>query len=339
MLERLTVLVLIVASGAAEATAERPSSSAESPWSRGVSEQQQQEAMRLLEQGNELFVRDRYARALAIYRQAVAQWDHPAIHYNIAECEMNLGRTIQAYRSLQRAMRYQEVPLGQRLYHQAKTYLKLLEQSLARLVVVCEQPGTKVALDGRPLFTAPGRSVQVLPPGPHALLAEKPGYITSAKQANLQPGQEAEVRLELVAIGEKIVYQRRWTPWIPWAVLAGGLTTAAAALPLYLSAHNDFNEYDREVQELCGAQDSGGCSPDDPQLVELDGLRSGATTKKVAAISLLTSGGVIAATGIALLILNLPRPQIEGEIDRRASISIPGSSLRWVASRGFRLVW
>src|SRR5687767_3372068 len=148
------------------------------PWAEGVSEEQQRRALVLYEQGNAEFEESRYPQALVRYEEAITHWDHPAIRFNMAVCLINLTRPLDAYRSLESALRHGEEPIGASAYQQGLNYRKLLEGQLGTLTVKCDAPGAEVTLDGRKLFTAPGEVTELMLAGEHQLVASKQGFLT-----------------------------------------------------------------------------------------------------------------------------------------------------------------
>jgi Tfp pilus assembly protein PilF len=79
---------------------------ADAPWSQGVSEEQKAKAKVLLDQGNALLIDKKYVEALDKYTEAVAQWDHPAIRFNMVRCQIQLGKNLEAYENLEKSLKY-----------------------------------------------------------------------------------------------------------------------------------------------------------------------------------------------------------------------------------------
>jgi hypothetical protein len=59
------------------------------PWAKGVSQDQQRAAIALFEAGNGLLKESIFLKAVENYRKALALWDHPGIHYNLALALLN----------------------------------------------------------------------------------------------------------------------------------------------------------------------------------------------------------------------------------------------------------
>ena len=327
--------------GQVEATAPASQPSGEpKPWAKGVSKQDQDEALVLFRQGNKLFADEKHSEAAKKYEQALEHWDHPSIRYNMVECLVNAGRNLEAFNHLEAAMRYGAAPLGPKLFRQAKTYLNILKQGLARVRVICKVPGARVTLDGKPLFTGPGEATRRLQPGLHALVATRRGYITTARQANLPAGKLTAVTLTLVPRKPEVVMERRWERrWVPWAVLGAGAGLALVALPLYLLAAGDYADYQDQFKTLCSDRPAGGCDPatltgaDKQTWSDMVDLEGQADAKYYSSIGLLATGSALAAAGVVLVILNQPRAVKRGPAPSPASLPVKVS----LTPRGGRL--
>jgi len=162
------------------------------PWAEGVPQDQQDQALGLFKEGNQLFEGSQHAAALAKYREALKLWEHPAIRYNTAVALINLDQPLAAFEDLERALRYGDAPLGADTYQQALTYRKLLLGQLAELDVSCVEAGAEITLDGQLLFVGPGEAMRRLLPGSHQLVARKPGFLTETRSLVLLPGKPSQ---------------------------------------------------------------------------------------------------------------------------------------------------
>src|SRR6476620_10100923 len=124
---------------AARAAQDQGAGAASRPWAEGVPQEQQDQALGLFKEGNQLFEASQHAAALARYREALKIWEHPAIRYNAAVVLINLDQPLAAFDDLERALRYGVAPLGADTYQQALTYRKLLLGQLAELEVSCNE--------------------------------------------------------------------------------------------------------------------------------------------------------------------------------------------------------
>jgi hypothetical protein len=290
------------------------------PWAKGVPDEAQKKALTLFDEGNTLFENSDHAAALGKYREALSVWDHPAIRYNVAVTLINLDQPLAAHDNLELSLRYGAAPFDAETYQQALTYRKLLRGQLAELRVRCGESGADVALDGATLFVAPGEASRWVLPGLHQLVARKPGFLSETRSLSLLPGKPAEETLALQDIGTLPTRMvRRWPVWKPWAVVGGGALLAAVAVPILLDAKSNVDAYDAGVRSSCPS----GCQTGTLQQAVLD-ARSRAHVEDVVAISLLSVGGAVVASGVALAILNLPHAVPADEGTRTAVAPIVG---------------
>src|SRR5512144_2903101 len=110
---------------------------AESPWSVGVTEEQKAKSKELLDAGNALLLDKKYVEALDKYTAAVQVWDHPAIRFNMVRCLVQLGRNLEAYEDLEKALKYGQAPLEETVYAEALAYQKLLSTQIGDIKVTC----------------------------------------------------------------------------------------------------------------------------------------------------------------------------------------------------------
>jgi len=320
---RLAVLA-VAALLAAHASADEP----ERPWAAGVPQAQQAEARKLYDAGNLLFEQARYGQALAIYRDAVKAWDHPAIRYNMAVANIHLDQPLAAYEDLERALRFGAEALAEDVYAQALTYQKLLLGQLARLKVSCAEPGAQLFLDGELVLTGPGDRSRVLLPGKHQLVASKPGFVAATRAVELVAGSSVEETLAPSALPRFVPVrtERRWAAWVPWAVAGAGAAVAAIGVPFELAARSNMQDHDRQVGAACPT----GCVPSAIPASTRD-LESRAHLESGVAIGLFVVGGAAVAGGIVLAVLNQPRPVEEPKVafaplftDGRAGFVVSG---------------
>jgi tetratricopeptide (TPR) repeat protein len=272
----------------------------ERPWAVGVPAERQAHALALFQEGNARFAESRHDEALAKYRDALSFWDHPGIHYNLAVALIHLDQPLAAHEQLEQALRFGKAPFDGDTFEQARTYQKLLQGRIAHLEVGCADADAEVALDGAKLFQAPGRATRYLMPGTHQLVATKPGYFTASRPLLLLPGAPAVVVLQLEPVKPQV--RRRWAEWKPWLITVTGVAFAlTVGVPLELQAKSDSEKYDAALHDKC----STGCLAQAlPQSVR--DLQSRPESESGVAIAAFTAGGVLAAAGVVLLVLNRP---------------------------------
>jgi hypothetical protein len=315
------LFVLFVASSIAYAQPAEPK-----PWAAGVSDAEQKAALELYEQGNADFQAARFAQAIARYKEALKHWDHPAIHFNMAVCFINLDSPLEAKEHLDRALAYGADPLGPDLYAQGITYKHSIDGQISHLKITCREPGTTITLDGTFLFTAPGEIEKFVLPGKHQVVGTKPGFLTASETLDLLPARLTEHDVHLVALKAATQLERRWPSWQPWAVLAGGGgALAIGGLSLWFAKH-EFNVYDAGVTTRCPS----GCDAEmAASLSDLRSVRHHGDIAQGVGFALLGVGGAAAIVGAVGVVLNQPhavteRPVTVAPTAGGASISIGG---------------
>lgn len=275
------------------------------PWVVGVSDADQDAALKLFREGNTSLNEGVFVTAVKHYRTALGHWDHPAIHYNLALALMNLDQPIEVYQSLAKALKYDPkagpAPLDSDKYDRAKNYMLLAQKQVANVDITCDKPGAKVSVDGNVVFTGPGRYQGMVRIGKHSFVAEKAGYVTSVEAPYIGPGETMRFTLKLFSAEELTRYKRRWdATWMPWTVGAAGGAIAIAAGVLLVSGRSDVDDFDARISE-CG---TNGCmiTP------ELEDMKNSGETKQTMAWVGFGLGAATIATGALLVYMNRVRP-------------------------------
>lgn len=273
------------------------------PWAQGVSEADKERARTLLDQGNNQLLMGAYRDALAAYEQAIDAWDHPAIRFNMVRALINLDRLVEAADNLDRALAYGAAPLEEQVYAEALNYRRLLEAQLGTLELRCDQDDVVVTVDGRPFATCPAMKTARVPPGPHAVVGTRVGFLTSTRDVLVLPGKTVTELVALRSIADATVTRSRWASWKPWAVAGGGVALAGLGGLVQLRAQSDLDRYHDEIDRLCGGT---GCAQGEiPGPV--DDLASRALVENRVALAMIGTGAAVAVTGVVLVVMNRPR--------------------------------
>ena len=331
----------LVASAQDENPAVEPESPStpERPWNDGVSVAERETAQSVFEQGNRHFERSGYSKALSEYRKAIQLWDHPAIRYNMAICLMHLDQPIEAAMHLAESLQHGEEPIGSRLFSEGQLHKKNLAARLAIINISTKEAGAKVSLDGEEVFVGPGSVTKTVLSKKHQVVGSKPNMLTVTRDFQPEAGAEMQIDLKFVALTDGIVLKRRWAPWKPWSVVAGGSLAIALGGTFYLLSRRNINEYDKDLELACPA----GCLNTSPEYLALQDKVDTADRQNKFAIAGGTIGGVALATGIALVFLNEPRGINTGAKSQLANGAQAGLSVSpplgpnahsWVANYG-----
>ncbi|WP_244237708.1 PEGA domain-containing protein, partial [Corallococcus llansteffanensis] len=287
--------------------------SAGRPWADGVSKQDQEAALAQFSEGNALLKESIFVRAVEKYRLALARWNHPAIHYNLALALMNLDQPLEVHEHLVAALRFGAEPLETEKFEYARNYKTLVEKQLARVDIACDVAGATVTMDGRPLFVAPGRYEGLVRPGEHRVIASLDGFVPSDQSRTLLPGETTKLDLKLFTSEDLIRYKRRWSAAMPWLVMGAGVAVAGGSGYLHLQSRDRFRAFESGIAEC------GGCVPP----TQVADQRSQGNLMQRGAFAGYAVGGAALITGAVLAVLNQPQPyRIDSGQEEAATVDV-----------------
>ena len=316
----LVAACLLLASGSV-----RAQSTTNPPWSIGVSPQQQKRAETLYEEGNRDFTNGFFASAVTKYQAALQHWNHPGIHYNLALALISLERPIEAYQSIVAALSHGTNALHPEEYQRALDYKRALLRQIAVVEVVCEEPGAAVTLDGKPLFTGPGRVTTMVLPGKHQVVASKAEHLTATREFKLAGEERTRLELRLVAAYQSSARVEHRRTWPQWAATGLGLGAGVAAAMLHWQFRVDSDRLSDMLREKCPT----GCPAYPAELVP---LRERLEWQRNVAYTGYAAAGALLATGAVLMYLD--RPQTTKTGARHAAVQLSLSAGDPAGSRG-----
>lgn len=285
------------------------------PWNRDVPPATREAAKDLFLEGNRLFNIPVYTRAAEKYIAALAMWKHPAFYFNLAITQLNLGQVLEAHGSLESALRYGKEVLEADRYQEAQKQLKEVEGLLGRIRITCPTEGAEVTLDGTTLFTGPGTREEWVKATAHQITARRAQYVTQTKQITVDAGKLETVNLLLT----KLIEDRPWTVWKPWAVVGTGVAFAAAGGAFHALSSRKFAQYDDNFLKLPCA--SMGCKGDEIR-PEMKAQLSRAQLERKLAFGGYIAGGSVIALGAVLVYLNRPHLLEQGTPDTRNTVAV-----------------
>lgn len=285
-------------------------SAAVRPWAEGVSQENQQKALKTFREGNTLLKDAVFAQAAIKYREALTYWDHPAIHYNLVLALLNLDRPTEVLVHLNKAMAYGPDPIDSEKYEQARNYKILTEKQLARLRVRCDLEGAVVSMDGQELFVGPGQYEGFVRPGPHSIVAKREGYMNSEVSPSLIPGQLSAFDMVLITAKDATEYRRLWPNWRPWTVLGAGVVVAGVGAALHLKGRSDISDFDEAVRlnSIDNVTGEAKTNTGARLTIDLENKRSNGLRNQKIAMALYGVGGAAVLSGAVLLYINRLRP-------------------------------
>lgn len=309
---------------AAVLAAGAPAFAEEPPWYKGVPKATQTSASELFRKGNGHFEQNEYAQAADLYERALAMWDHPGIHFNLAVSLVNLDRVLDAYTHLQAALKYGPKGLEKTRYQDAQTYKRLLEGRLVPLTVEATQDGVEVTLDGKPIRSGAGTAQLTVLPGIHALVATKAGYETLTRSLTLVGGAPVVERVELSPRQTQLRLERRYRTWVPWTIAGIGAGVALLGGGAFVVARAHQREFETQFAIECPL----GCTWEESGKNVDWGLHDRATLEHNLGLGLAGVGGGLIVTGLIMVALNQPR-----------EVPIPGGVAVMSTGDGVSVVW
>ena len=270
------------------------------PWNRGVPGERRAAARQLFLEGNRLFKIPLFAQAVEKYDEALGQWRHPAFYFNLALAQLNLGQDLEARDSLERALKYGPEPLGADRFTEAQNQHRELQGHLGRIRVSCPTEGAEITLDGLLLFTGPGSQDVWVKPQAHDVAAKRADYATRSSHVAVAPGALKALDLPL----RKLIEDRPWALWKPWAVVGSGVAIAAAGGMLHALSARNFDAYDAGFVKLPCA--TSGCTQQELDQTTLGARLHRARLEQDLAVGGYIAGAVVIAAGVALVYMNRP---------------------------------
>jgi tetratricopeptide (TPR) repeat protein len=244
------LLLSVVLSGLRVAPAQAQTQPSPPPWHQGVSEERQQKAQALFQEGRELYRALMLADARAKYEEALTYWEQPELRLYLGRVLMRIGLPLLAYENLQKALKGGPGALDPEDDKEARAEMQnLVQQDLAAIKIRCDEPGAAVMLDGKPWFVGPGEGRRMVLPGEHVVTAKKVGYYRVVKPVVVVAGKEGSGVIQLSV--DATISRRLWPAWRPWAVVGAGAAVGLLGAGLQALASKDFEEADDKFRGAC----------------------------------------------------------------------------------------
>ncbi|MBK9070990.1 MAG: hypothetical protein IPL79_08320 [Myxococcales bacterium] len=273
------------------------------PWE-AATEEQRARARALVARADEQYNDASVSRAVELYLEALAIWDHPAIHAPLAIAYNELDKPVEAYEHMQAAFAFGSEPLGSN-HEVAQKRFEMIKKKIGTIEIKNTTAGAEIKLNGDVVLTDAGVATKIARAGQrHIVTATRKGMQTLTREPDVVGNETVAVVITMQPIQPKYVRRYKKT-WVPYTVAAAGVVVAGFGGLLYAQALGDKQQFN----DLYGATCPTGCARaqwDDrnPLLSDLD-----ASMKRQSALGIagFAVGGALTATGITLLILNKPR--------------------------------
>lgn len=259
------------------------------------------QTQQLLADANILLKNKYYTEAIETLREILQHQDSPNIHYKLMIALLHEEKLIEAYQSGQKALVHDGCALTPEQRDRARQTMIMLSRIIAKITIICDQPGVRMAVNGRRLFTGPGKHTSYEYSGEYEVTADKPGYMPRIERLHMKAGTRVVLRVErLVRIDDTRSITHR--KWIPWSMAGAGLSIALLGVYPKWAARQGFREFDNRILEIC----SSGCYES-----ELPGrllaIQDTAHRNEYTANIMLGVGTILLITNVALMIYNQPQ--------------------------------
>lgn len=276
---------------------------AEQPWETGISTEQRDKANAAFADGNQLFAQQAHQPAIEKYKEAIAEWDHPLIRFNMAVSLVRLDRILEAAETLDAALRFGQAPFTPEEYQRALDYQRLVGGRIGTVEAACEQDGVSILLDGKPWFQCPGSKKLRVMAGEHVVVGEKTAYATQSRRLVVAGGATATAKVQLVSFESAGTLVYPSPSWLPWTVMGTGAAIAAGGVAFWFAGRNQMDKFEADFAMMCPT----GCQADLSDQPLLADARDSAQLKGKIAVTMMVAGGAIAVGGVVWAIINRPK--------------------------------
>jgi hypothetical protein len=286
------------------ALADAPPADAAPPSEEGVEREFAREKFR---EGVKAYDERRYKDAIDLFHQAHSAAPSPAFVFNIAHAYEAMGDSTSALSWFRSYLR-ETTDTPDRADIEARAQAleaKLASQGIQQMTVLSRPEGATVTIDGRPVGVTPWTGE--LYPGKHAILLTLRGYDDANTQVDLDPAKARDVALDLVPTREAapspppVVTKEQARPAnaerparvgaVTWMTLGAGTAALGGAIVF------------ESMRASAEGEARAATQVDYP-----DAVRTMESRRDVALV-LAVTGGVLAAAGATLLVIDLNRKQ------------------------------
>jgi hypothetical protein len=309
--------------------------------------------------GIELAGQGLYEAALEQFNDAYAASPHFAVLYNIGQAQMVLGRPLEAIEALSKYLRdgADQVPLSRR--EQVQAQIGVLESQLAELSITTDRPGAAIRVDGRDVGRTPLYQPIRLAAGTHTISASLADGSQVTRDMTLRESERQTLELTFAgappaaslaasvsggalaatSLSEPLLLSAPANPPVePWYyhgktmrrmayVFAGvGVLSAGAAVGVYLWKRGQYGDWQAGNAALQGPGDATGSAAYMAQATSNNALAGSLSNANDAIIGLSIAGGVLAAAGVTLFLVDRAHRRDGGKLsfgvgDRSGSVA------------------
>lgn len=254
--------------------------------------------------------------------------------FNLANCYKALHRYGEALAAIARLREEFAGRLDERWKKEIAAFERTLEAMVGRLEIEVDRAGAVIEVDGEPVGESPLEEPLALAPGGHQVEVELEGFAAQRREVRLvsgeklsesfaleraepggppapaaEPREEIEPSPEPPGPGPGPEEESSATASWGWVALGSGLAAGVVSGVFYGLAGRSADDFDAAEKDYQGALETLGTSPSDSEALEAEESswkemsRAGEEleTRNNAGLALAVTGGVLVATGIALL--------------------------------------
>ena len=198
---RLTALLFVVGLCLAERT-EAQEASAEQQSTEQPSAEQLAEARELFDDGLR-YVQDRlFGRAAIAFRRAAAIKPAPAVLYNLAAAEYELGELVEAATHARQVIEAESAPAD--LVERARSVFENVRPQIGMLTVRTGGAADEATLDGESLAPEQLGRALLVAPGAHTVVVLRGGEPVAERTVEIAAGVQAHVDITVVPSAEAV---------------------------------------------------------------------------------------------------------------------------------------
>lgn len=202
----------------------------------------QDAARRLFSQGQALYAKRRYRRAIAALEEALRHWNRREINFNIALCYYKLGEAVRAVRHLRAYLR----GASRKERRAVPRPLRRLRRKVGVVIIESSDANAEIRIDGIP--RGKGKVEWVVQPGAVQVAIHRPGATDVVRTLKARAGGTTywDVTVNRIrVVGPRVKRRKTRLHW-RWFAMATGVAVVAAGAAVGLglktrSIHDDFD--------------------------------------------------------------------------------------------------
>jgi len=214
-------------------------------------------ARALFDEAGELEKQGQWGAAQERLRAAIRIRETPHLRYALGWALENGGKLIDARTEYELAQRLAQRAGIEEVASLSATRIAEVDRKTPLLQLRVRgqlAPGTRVAVDGRPVALRDDSGTVPVDPGTRVVRIERPGRAPSEHSVSVSAGMLRVVDLtgDDVSVRDDGEPGRSRSP-LPWVLVGGGAALAATSVALFIASGSDVDERDDSMRRWCDA--------------------------------------------------------------------------------------